>query len=454
MLSFLPTILLAQSASVLPQIERKLITQYQEVRQLPGQLNDVLVFNSNSPEIVEKEGILLSTFPGKGKRYPVAHLNHPLQGRFDVFTHHIARQTDPNRNLHQGLIVTNPTSKNLVIRILQGVSYVTSADAPFVDLPSLVEDPNGRVFSGPGSRLASDIMRRRHDTQFPTQIVIPPGESRMLLDLVIPRSSARSTLLRLYSDGPIYMANLALYEVPQKVKIEDREIETFRPPILEEWRTLLVRGDLAAPRDFPPTPPDQWSPGRRNFYGRVAGISVGSEWATRIVDPKGGINLTIPQPGQAFAYPLSTVTAATFGTRQIQSAPMLVRYPDTAFKAHGNYGVHYYLTLPLYNNTSKTQVVALTIQTPIKEDNYLDRLLFVEPVQGPVFFRGAVRVTYRNELGRTEERFFHLVQREGQQGEALVQIELPPGARRDVNLDFLYPPDATPPQVLSVKTLK
>jgi hypothetical protein len=97
MLSFLPTILLAQSASVLPQIERKLITQYQEVRQLPGQLNDVLVFNSNSPEVVEKEGILLSTFPGKGKRYPIAHLNHPLQGRFDVFTHHIARQTDPNR---------------------------------------------------------------------------------------------------------------------------------------------------------------------------------------------------------------------------------------------------------------------------------------------------------------------------------------------------------------------
>ncbi len=272
------------------KIERRLITQYQEVRQLPGQLNDVLVFNSNSPEVVEKEGILLSTFPGKGKRYPIAHLNHPLQGRFDVFTHHIARQTDPNRDLHQGLIVTNPTSRNLVIRILQGVSYVTSADAPFVDLPSLVEDPNGRVFSGPGSRLASDIMRRRHDTQFPAQIVIPPGQSRMLFDLVIPRSSARSTLLRLYSDGPVYMANLALYEVPQKVKIEDREIETFRPPTLEEWRTLLVRGDLAAPRDFPPTPPDQWFPGRRNFYGRVAGISVGSEWATRIVDPKGGIN--------------------------------------------------------------------------------------------------------------------------------------------------------------------
>jgi hypothetical protein len=84
---------------------------------------------------------------------------------------------------------------------------------------------------------------------------------------------------------------------------------------------------------------------------------------------------------------------------------MLVRYPDTAFKAHGNYGVHYYLTLPLYNNSSKTQVVALSIQTPIKEDNYLDRLLFVEPVQGPVF-SGAVRVTYRNVPGTHRGTFF------------------------------------------------
>jgi hypothetical protein len=117
------------------------------------------------------------------------------------------------------------------------------------------------------------------------------------------------------------MANLALYEVPQKVKIEDREIETFRPPTLEEWRTLLVKGDLAAPRDFPPLLPDQWFSGRRNFYGRVAGISVGSEWATRIVDPKGGINLTIPQPGQAFAYPLSTVTAADFRNQTNSKRP-------------------------------------------------------------------------------------------------------------------------------------
>ncbi|MEG3435686.1 DUF3370 domain-containing protein [Pannus brasiliensis CCIBt3594] len=453
MLSLLPSLLLAQSASVLPSLERQYVTEYQDIRPLPGQLNDVLVFNSNSPEVVPKEGILLSTFPGTGKRFPVAHLNQSLEGRFDIFTHHIARPTDPQRNLYQGIIVTNPTSKTVVIRILQGVSYVTAADAPFVDLPSVVEDPAGKVFSGPGSRLAGDILRRRHDGQFPNQIVIPPGESRMLFQLLIPRSSARSTLMRLYSSGPVYMANLAHYEVSQKTSIENTEVEALRPPTLEEWRALLVRGDLVAPRDYSPTPPEKWGQGP-NYYGRVAGVSVGSEWATRIVDPNGGTRLTVPKKGRGFAYPLSTVTAATFGTRQIQSAPMLVRYPDTALKAHGNYGVHYYLTLPLYNNSSETKTIALSIQTPVKEDDYSDRLFFVQSVGGPVFFRGTVRVSYRDASFRTQERYFHLVQREGEQGQPLVTVEVPPGQQREVQLDFLYPPDATPPQVLTVKTLE
>jgi hypothetical protein len=30
---------------------------------------------------------------------------------------------------------------------------------------------------------------------------------------------------------------------------------------------------------------------------------------------------------------------------------------------------------------------------------------------------------------------------------------MPPGDRRLVKIDFLYPPDATPPQVVTVKTL-
>ena len=69
-----------------------------------------------------------------------------------------------------------------------------------------------------------------------------------------------------------------------------------------------------------------------------------------------------------------------------------------------------------------------------------------------VFFRGTVQVRYRDERGTAQNRYFHLVQRRGQQGEALVTLTMPPGDRRTVQVDLVYPPDATPPQILTVKT--
>jgi hypothetical protein len=48
----------------------------------------------------------------------------------------------------------------------------------------------------------------------------------------------------------------------------------------------------------------------------------------------------------------------------------------------------------------------------------------------------------------------HLAQFRGQQGGPLVQLGLKPKTSRLVQVDFLYPPDATPPQVLTVKTEK
>ena len=41
-----------------------------QVRPLPNQLDQVPVFNSNSPELLLGEGILLSTFPPKKKGFP------------------------------------------------------------------------------------------------------------------------------------------------------------------------------------------------------------------------------------------------------------------------------------------------------------------------------------------------------------------------------------------------
>jgi hypothetical protein len=74
----------AQSSAKAPEI----IVQKNEVRSLPGQLDNIPMFNSNSPEWIKKEGILLSTFPPDGKQVPEAHLNFPFEGKFELFAHH------------------------------------------------------------------------------------------------------------------------------------------------------------------------------------------------------------------------------------------------------------------------------------------------------------------------------------------------------------------------------
>ncbi len=131
------------------------IVQIQEVRPLPGQLDNIPVFNSNSPELVLQEGILLSTFPPDGKRFPAAHLNFPFQGRFDIFAHHIARAPSPEdlRTLYQGVIVYNPGNKPVTLDILQAASYLSQPDAPFIELPSQVDNSNSNIYAGPEAAL-------------------------------------------------------------------------------------------------------------------------------------------------------------------------------------------------------------------------------------------------------------------------------------------------------------
>jgi hypothetical protein len=141
------------------------ISLAQEVRALPGRLDRTPVFNSNSPEKVLKEGILLSTFSGNNKAHPEAHLNYAFSGSFDVFAHHVAQakpETDL-RSLYIGIILNNPTNKPVTVKVLQGASYLSQPDAPFGNLAAQIEDPNGSVFAGPGSRATSDVLR--HSTR-------------------------------------------------------------------------------------------------------------------------------------------------------------------------------------------------------------------------------------------------------------------------------------------------
>ncbi len=456
----------------------------QDVRSLPGGLDKVPVFYSNSPEVIRQSGILLSTFSPKGKRYPQAHLNYAFEGRFNIFSHHVARAYQPDRTptLYKGLMLYNPSrTRTIAVDVLQAASFLGTPDAPFIDLPSLAANDFGRVFSGPGSRVVDVILRGRRQAHWPSRVVIRPGQTEMLMNLPVPvprtkaakrrtpgpkvirkpslalaarrrlpqtgpsSSNTRSTLLHLRSDGPVHVASMALL-----APLQPDGRETF--PTLDDWRNLLFNGGLLTPRDIPPSPLN--SQAYRFFYGRVAGVSRGSTWKAQVTDSPETQKLTIPRRGQAFAYGLSTLPRGTFGTGQIQSAPMLLRYPDTAYLSHGNYGVHYQLTMPLHNSSSSLQSVIVSIDTPLKQDQVSSRgLRFLQSPAEKVFFRGTVRVRYKDDGGSPQTRYFHLVQFRGQQGDPLVILNLKPNENRLVEVDYLYPPDATPPQVLTISTL-
>lgn len=450
MLPFLLSLTLAQSTpAALPPEE---VVQPQEVRPLPGQLDTIPTFNSNSPELVLKEGILLSTFPPAGKKVPTAHLNFPFRGRFDVFVHHVAKADPPEdlRSLYLGIILHNPSSESVKVSILQAASYLSQPDAPFIELPSFSQNILGTVFAGPGDRVMSDVLRGRRQDIFPAQIVIPPGQSQMLLNLPIPVKgltpplNGRSTLIRLRSNGTVYAASLAMFA---RTNADGSE----RAPTLAEWQNLLDNGNLSGPRDKTPTSLEET--GKPIIYGRVAGVVSGTQWRALLTDNSQTKYLTIPQPGQVFSYALDTLHGGTLGTGQIQSASMLVRYPDTAYRAHGNYGIQYSLKLPLYNNTQSLQKVAISMQTPLKEDQLgKPGLRFLSTPARQTFFRGTVRVRYNDDRGKPQTQFVHLVQKRGQPGEPLILLNMKTGDRRLVEVDFLYPPDATPPQVLTVST--
>ena len=412
------------------------------VKPLPGELNKIPVFNSNSPELVVGEGILLSTFPPENKNRPQAHLNYGFKGRFDIFAHHVAKPVDEEdkRTLYLGLILNNPTDKTVTIEILQGASYLSQPDAPFVELPAKVQSRN--TYAGPGSRVTGEILQGKLQDIFPPQIQLKPGESKMLLNAPIPvqnltpKLNGRSTYMRLNSDGLVHVASLAMYRNGE-----------HNPPNLAQWKKLLSEGALSTPRDLAPTPPTAEG---KIIYGRVAGVSQGNLWQTNMSDSSKGEILTIPQSGNTLAYGLSTLKGGTLGTNQIQTAPMIVRYPDTAYNAHGNYGVQYSLTLPLHNPTQETKTVQLAISTPIKQD--IPGVKFLPSPPSAVFFRGLVKVKYHDDEDICRVKYIHLVQKRGEKGEDLITVEIPSQETKSISVDFLYPPDATPPQILRITT--
>jgi Protein of unknown function (DUF3370) len=427
------------------------ILRPQEIRVLPGSLDNVPVFNSNSPELVLKEGILLSTFPPNGKQFEAAHLDRSFSGRFDIFAHHIAKGTPEDlRTLYLGIVAHNPRDVAVTIDILQGASHLSQPDAPFIEMGPFLDNQSGSVYAGPGSRVGSEVLRGFRQSVFPAKITIEARGYALILNQDIPVSTltppinGRSALLRLRSDGPVYLASLGKF-APLDAQGQERS------PTLEEWKTLLQTGNLSSPRDRVPTPISQTK--GNLIYGRVAGVAIGSRWQSITTDPNAQ-TLAIPEAGRAISYGISLLHRGKLGTGQNQTAKMEKRYPDTAYEAHGNYGVEYNVTLPLENKTKTTQTVKIAIETPLKREHTQQGLHFFEPLPKNVFFRGTVRIRYVDDDNRSQTRYFHLVQRRGQMGEALAVLQMKPGEKRRVLVDLIYPADATPPQVLTVQTAK
>ena len=427
----------------------------QTVAPLSGGLDAVPLITDNNPELIRQPGILLSTFdPARGwngQPLPVAgaHLNSPVSGTFGLFSHHVyaGKPETLDSTLWLAVVAAPRGPRPVTLRVLNGSTALSQSPdgkqpaAPFLPLPALLEQGMTPVWAGPGSRVATELLRRERSPLLPESWILPAGQLTTLLVLPIPVRGLDPLLnglnlqLRLQSDGPLDVATLAAFGAKDQ------------PPAAASWAPLLL-GELS-PREHAPTPKGA-SGGM--IYSRVSGIQVGSVWRARLGDP-GPAGL--PLSRAPISWPIASLERGSLGTGQVQTAPLQPFYPGTAWAAHGNYGVEYDLTLPLVNDGRSRRGVQLAFESPLKGDGAQGGLRFL-PKPGPgVTFRGTVEVSgLDGPDGRSQgRRSFHVVQRSGQSGPVLGTVTLDPGARREVRVRLIYPADATPPQVLSLLPL-
>jgi hypothetical protein len=440
MLSSLAITLLVSQAvqSASTPLSPETVSVPSRIMPLPGGLDKVPMLNSNSPEVVQSEGVLTS---------------HPFDfnGRFDIFAHHIAKADPPGdlSTLYLGVLLHNPGKLPATVDVISGASYLSQPDAPFVPVPAVVDNTDGSVFAGPGDRVAGEVLRGRLQKDlFPATVRLEPGATRVLAALPIPVRgltpplNGRSLLARLKTDQRVQASTVALFAKRDATGGE-------RPPEESDWAAALKSGKLAGPRDKTPSLPNAEG---AVVYGRVSGVQEGTTWSGRIADESDGAKLTVPALGKSISFPLSTVPRGTFGTGQVQSAPLLMRTADTAYAAHGNYGVKYDLTIPLVNSSKRDLLVLVKLQSPIKSDEKADCLTFYKEPSARVFFRGTVKSSYVDSQNISHEKYTHLVQHQGEPGVPLVAQYLKPKESRIVKIELIYPPDATPPHVVTIES--
>jgi len=442
----LPLLLAATPAAATPPAP---ILRPQTVAPLPGGLDAVLVVNDNNPELISGPGILLSTFPGAKRPVPQAHLDVALNGRFDLFSHHVyAGKPDSLDSTLWLAVVAEPRGNQPVtLQLLAGSTALSQAtdklqpQAPFLPLPASMPQ-DGQTYSGPGSRVATELLSRERSTLLSERWTLAPGEPTALMVLPLPVRgldpllNGRNLQLRLQSSAPVSLATLAAFG------------DGDQPPPDSRWAVLL--DGALSPKEHQPTP--RGASGRM-VYSRVSGVQIGSVWNATITDPGKPYLATNRAP---ISWPIASLERGSLGTGQVQTAELKAFYPGTAWAAHGNYGVEYNLAIPLRNTGSKQVQLELAFESPLKSDQAQGGLRFNPEPGKSVMFRGTVEASgLDGENGSTAgRRSFHLVQRVGQQGPALGTVSLAPGASRQLRVRLIYPADATPPQVLSLLPVK
>ena len=454
------------------QVQEQSRQRSQTLRPLPAQLDRTLLFNDNNPESIKADGILLSTFSPAGRSHPQAHLDQQFVGHFAVFSHHVYdRANHGAATAWLALVAGNAANQPTTITALQAATALSQPDAPFLPLPSLLEENlagagdhgntmtnsrpgplsavaaarldqgslrrglggQGAIYAGPGSRVAGVLLRGGSTADLPSDWRLPPHSTQVLLLLPIPTThldppvNGRTSQLRLHSSGPVSLAMV--------VALQDA------PPDLSTLLGLLD-GPLS-PKGHQPTHPDHEG---GIVYSRVSGVQRGTRWQARLTDPGRDVLSVRSVP---VGWPISALLGGTMTTAQVQTAPLKTFYPGTAWAAHGNYGVEYHLTLPLLNDTPEPVTLQLALESPQEREPQAGVVSLVEPSPNtPVRFRGPVAVQGLD--GPPRERVFHLVQRQGQPGPLLGTITLASGEERTVVVRLIYPADATPPQLLSL----
>lgn len=422
--------------------------QRMKVYPLPGQVDALPMLNSNSPEIVQTPGILVSTLPDND-RSPF--LNYAFKGDFGVFSHHIAKDQAPGeRLLYIGLLASNLTNQAIKLDFKSGASYLSQPDALFNPLPSFALNPLAQIYAGPGDRVTTELLAGRSPLP-PSVVEIPPHSTQIVYSLpvttdvkILPPINGRSTLMYFHSDGPLYLSEIAWQA--------EKQGGQFIQPTVDDYRQVLNQRQLAGPREqAPPEYDSEAKPSGSGFrYGRVAGVSEGLHWKGELF--KKDLVIRRPEPGEKIAYPLSSVYLKRWGTTQNQSAKMLRRYPDTAYQAHGNYGLKYELQIPLHNRSSNFQTYSLGLSHPVSMTGSASEAEFtyLYPPNKPVMFRGSVRLEWTDEYNQHQDNLVHLVLRHGEETPPLSLITVPPRTDYNLKLSLYYPADSTPPQLLTV----